>query len=215
MEYGKDGRSLNQMNHLKTSLVAALLLSVLSACYLPVRFDAEINLGRTGFYDIEFDGYLAKLPLTEDIGKGTLSEAEQEQKIGEVLSDLRRDASTQEAEYVKNGLFRLKWKKEGDMLKSKMVAFIRRNERIFSIKYLKDQGRMVLEGRKLSTKNAERVANSGLGTEGELRVRTDAKVLDHNATEVRDVPKDKRTKIYVWKIKSLIDPAPRLTAVLR
>lgn len=200
---------------LKTAFVTALLVPLLAACYLPVRFDAEIELGRTGFYQIEFDGYMAKLPLSEEIAAGALSPDEQERKIADAVADLIRDGATETAEYVKDGLFRLKWKRKGDILKDKMVVFMRRNERIFTIKYLKDAGRMVLEGRRLFGENAARVQAAGLDAVGELRVRTDARIIEHNATEVKDIKGEDRMKLYVWKVKSLSDPAPQLSAVLR
>lgn len=203
------------MKKIKTALMMVLLLPLLAACYMPVLFDAEVELGRTGFYSIEFDGYLAKIPLTKDITEGTFSPEEEKRKIGEILSDLNRDGATQLAEYMKNGLFHLKWKRKGDILNDKMVAFMRRNERMVSIKYLKSSGRMVLEGRRLTRENAAHVVSSGLGTKGELRVRTDAKIIDHNAAEVKDIAGEDRLKLYVWKITSLEDPAPYLSAVLR
>ena len=74
---------------------------------------------------------------------------------------------------------------------------------------------MVLEGRRLFGENAARVQAAGLDAMGELRVRTDARIIEHNATEVKDIKGEDRMKLYVWKVKSLSDPAPRLSAVLR
>ena len=35
----------------------------LGGCYMPIRFDAEIAIHRTGHYEMLFDGYLAKVEL--------------------------------------------------------------------------------------------------------------------------------------------------------
>ena len=203
------------LKQIKTALILALAVPLLVGCYLPVRFDAEIELGRTGFYDIEFDGYMAALPLYTDLQAGKLGEAEAAEKIANTVADFRNDTATQEAEYVRDGLFRVRWKRDGDLLKSKMVTFLRRNEKIFTLKYLKDQGRMVLEGVSITSENVRRIQDAGLDSQGQLRLRTDARVIDHNATAVKDVKGDNRTKVYIWDIKTLTDPSPYLAAVLR
>ena len=42
--------------------------------------------------------------------------------------------------------------------------------------------------------------------QGQLRVKTDLRVVDHNATTVIK----RKTPIYVWDIKSLLDPSPKI-----
>jgi len=47
---------------LKRRLLPALIVSLvlvvgLGGCYMPIRFDAEIAIHRTGHYEMLFDGY--------------------------------------------------------------------------------------------------------------------------------------------------------------
>ena len=40
-----------------------VLTALLAGCYLPIRFDAEIEVTRNGYYSVVFDGYLVSVPL--------------------------------------------------------------------------------------------------------------------------------------------------------
>ena len=45
-------------------LIAFLsIVSVVTGCYLPGSFDAEIELSRTGHYKMSFDGYIVEITL--------------------------------------------------------------------------------------------------------------------------------------------------------
>ena len=62
--------------------------------------------------------------------------------------------------------------------------------------------------------DATRLTEMGLGIDGELRAKTDDRVVKHNATKDSKIP-GSNEKIYVWKVKSLFDRAPELVMVLR
>ncbi len=98
------------------------------------------------------------------------------------------------------------------MLRSRMVAFIRRNEKIITLKYVRETGRITMRGADISPSNARRLADIGLNIVGELRLITEALVDSHNATAVTDGPDG--TKVYTWKIASIFDPVPRLEIIL-
>ena len=49
------------MNMAKTLILPVVLSALLSGCYIPIRFDAEIEIRRTGAYDFQFDGYMASV----------------------------------------------------------------------------------------------------------------------------------------------------------
>jgi len=191
----------------------ALLLAGLAGCYLPARFDAEIEIGKTGYYNVVFEGYLAEVNLYDAVHKNRISKAGEEQKVANLKADFMRDSATKEFEYFKMGHFKVKWEKEGDLLRSKMVSFVRRNENMFSISYNKEQALVTMRGTPISKLNAKRLTEAGLGMQGELRVKTDARVIKHNAGKVKDG--EGRQKIYIWTITSPYDPAPSLTFNLR
>lgn len=196
--------------------VAALALALLAAgCYLPVRFDAEVEVSRTGHYGIEFDGYIVDLPLYEGLFKEKVGGTEEAKKVETVKADFLRDRGTRDIQYHRRGIFRVKWQVQGDLLRTKMVTFIRRNAAMLTVSYADTTGLVSIYGASLTKENIERIAALGLGSEGQLRVYTDAKVVSHNATSVADNPKKgPNYKTYTWKVAGFENP-PKLTIALR
>ena len=91
-------------------------------------------------------------------------------------------------------------------MRARMVTFFRRNELIFLVKYVKETGLITVQAKPLGKTIAQRLADGGLTMQGQLRVKTDLRVVDHNATKVLK----RKTPIYVWDIKSLFDPTPKI-----
>ena len=202
------------MTPMKRLLTLALVL-LAAGCYLPVRFDAEIEVFRTGHYSIEFDGYVAELPLYEGLQKAKLGGPEEEKKIAAVTADFKRDKGTKDIQYHRKGIFRVKWQDQGDILKAKMVTFIRRNAAMLTVSYADPTGLVSIYATSLSKENIDRVAALGLGTEGQIRIHTDAKVVSHNATSVVDnAKKGPGFKTYTWKVAGFQN-APKMTIALR
>ena len=195
-------------------LITTLALVVtVGGCYVPVRYDAEIEISRTGFYRMIFDGYVARLPLYTALVKDELSPAEEREKVAQIQADLRRDSSVRQADYIRDGLFKVNWDKAGDIFGARMVTFIRRNEAILTLKYVKDTGLVTMRGADVSRDNALRLIDAGLNITGELRVITDAKVVRHNAAEVRE--RDDQRQMYIWTQRSALDAAPELEISVR
>lgn len=201
---------LKKLNYM---VLATLLLPILSGCYVPGSFDAEIEIGRTGFYKISFEGYMAETNLFNKVVRDKISPKEEMERVERLKSDLMRDSSTKLFEYFKKGHFRMKWEKQGDILKTKSVTFLRRNENLLSINYVKSKALVTLQGTPISNTNAQRMVDSGLGMQGSLKVTTDANVISHNAQKVKKG--EGRKKIYTWRITSPFDPAPKLSFNLR
>lgn len=198
----------------RLAAVAALAL-LAGGCYLPVRFDAEIEVTRSGHYGIEFDGYIVDLPLYEALFKQKVGGREEEKKVETVKTDFQRDRGTKDIQYHRRGIFRVKWQDQGDLTRAKMVTFIRRNAAMLTVSYADTTGLVSIYGASLTKENIERIAALSLGTEGELRVHTDAKVVAHNATAVADNPKKgPNFKTYTWKVAGFQNP-PKLTIALR
>ncbi|MFQ5617960.1 MAG: hypothetical protein ACE5FR_03225 [Rhodospirillales bacterium] len=192
-------------------VLAAFLAAVLGGCYLPLRFDAEVKITRGGYYEMDYDGYLVWVPLYEGLRSGKISPAKEKEKVAQLTSDLTRDTAITDTRYFKQGRFRLRWKKSGDLLRAKSVTFLRRNETFIGIKYVKTTGLITLRGAGIGKSALKRLAAMGLGTEGELRVKTDLPIVEHNATRVTGGVQ----KILTWKIRSLFDPPPKLVLELR
>jgi len=203
---GETAGSVKKTNPIKTLVSVALMAVAFGGCYLPVRFDAEIEISRGGHFKAEFDGYMASVPLYDGLRTGKIPPSKESKEIDKLKRDLVRDVSVTEFKYLEKGFFKVNWKRAGDLFRAKMVTFLRRNERIVSIKYLKDQRRIKIEGTIIGSSKARKLVDAGLNMEGQLRVRTDADVLEHNATKVQG----SGVKIYSWVITSIFDKPPRM-----
>ena len=181
------------MKGLRILALGAFLAAVLGGCYIPVRFDAEIELTRGGYYDMIFDGYMADVGLFDGINKGKISPAEERKKVESIKTDITRDKSAKEFAYVEQGHFKINWRKSGDLIRARMVVFLRRNEKFFTIKYVKTTGLVSMEGVALAPSNAKKLFDMGLNSQGQIRVKTDANVISHNATKIRDKNKAKKS----------------------
>jgi hypothetical protein len=183
-----------------------------AACYFPVRFDAEIEITRAGFYDMVFDGYLADVELFDDLKRNRIKPDGERARVATIDVDLARDGAVKERRYMGKGLFRVKWQRKGDLLGHKMVTFIRRNETMLSLKYVRDTGLITMEGTIIAEDRANQLAAIGLGMQGQLRVRTDARVVEQNA---KRVDRSGAMPVYVWEIEGLAGPVPKLVVQVR
>lgn len=190
------------------------LAFVLTGCYLPVRFDAEIEIDRAGFYSMIFDGYVAHLPLYGDLVAKKIDVLEERARVARLKTDLTRDSAVKEFEYVKKGIFKVHWDKKGDLTRHRMVTFVRRNAPILTLKYDKNKRLITLAaGGVMSPEVRQRILDSGLNMNGEVRVITDAKVDRHNATFTKNM-KDRPGKVmYVWRIESIVAEMPIMVIV--
>ena len=89
------------MKRLKILLFTALLIVPISGCYIPASFDAEIEVGRAGFYKITFEGYMAEMNLFNKVVKDHISPKEEAERVERLKNDLMRDSSTKLFEYFK------------------------------------------------------------------------------------------------------------------
>mgnify|MGYP007046948518 CR=1 FL=1 len=202
---------------LRSAALALAALLVLNGCYLPIYFDAEIELSRAGYFKMTFDGYLAKIELFDKIRKNQITPSEEKEDVEAVLTDFKRDSSTKVIEYMQKARFRVNWAREGDLTKVKTVTFYRRNENMLGISYNSQTGQIGISGRSLQRDIRQRLNDMGLAMRGELRVITDAQVLRHNATKVArsNSALGPNYKTYTWKIANIFAPTPSMSIALR
>ena len=194
-------------NPLRLLVVACVAIVALSSCYLPGSFDAEIELSRTGLYKMTFDGYIVDVQLYDDLRQNKLSKAQQDEKIAAVIADFKRDGDTKEVSYYGQGAFKVIWQTNGDITRTKNVTFFRRNENMLSILYDEKESTITLQTKYIKKQDADRILAMGLNVQGVLRVKTDARIIKHNAQRVT---KDGLTTIYGFRMTSLTDPSPRM-----
>ena len=198
-----------RMSALLRSLVIAIAAIVtLSSCYLPGSFDAEIELSRTGLYKMTFDGYIVDVQLYDDLRQNKLSKQQQDEKIANIIADFKRDGDTKEVSYFGQGAFKVIWQTSGDITRTSQVTFFRRNENMLSLLYNEKEGTISIAGKYIKKQDAERILQMGLNVQGVLRVKTDARIIAHNAQRVT---KDGLTTIYGFRLTSITDPSPRMT----
>ena len=194
-------------------MIALALTGGLGGCYVPVSFFSQVEISRTGHYAMGYDGYLVWAPLYDALRKGTLSPAEEEEKVAQITADLKRDTATKELTYMRRGRFKVDWRMSGDLFQAKMVTFVRQSNKIMTLKFIKDTGEVIPEGTSTARSRAKQLADAGLNIAGDLQVKTDARVVSHNATSV--TKNGARGQIYAWKIGSAFDPPPRLVIATR
>ena len=197
----------------KACALSAMAL-VVSSCYLPARFDTEIELDRQGYYDIKFDGYLADVGLFQGLREGTISEAEETEKIGVIERDFLRDSNTTAFEYFREGHFKLNWERKGDLIEARTVTFIRRNELILQLKYMEKSGHVVLEGKSITKENRQRLYDMGLDMKGQIRLKTDMPIKSDNATSKKKDSNTPRFTWLVWDIANIMSPRPRAVFII-
>lgn len=198
------------------TLLALALLTLVTGCYMPVRFDAEIDITRAGYYQFFFDGYLAKVELYQDLQDKKISRDEEVAAVQQIREDFERDSAVSDFKYYEKGHFRIQYKRSGDLLKAKTFTFFRRNEYILGIAYNKDTGQITMIGKSLARDVKDRLRAVGLDSSGELRVFSDGNVISHNATTVKPFPsKGAGYKLYTWKISNLLAPTPVLKIQVR
>jgi hypothetical protein len=205
---GAPSSEISTMKTMSAKLAVTMLLAaLLTGCYLPIKFDAEIENTRSGYYSILFDGYLVSIPLYVGLRDGSITPLEENEKVVNTLKDFTRDSAVKEVKYFKQGRFKVNWRRKGDLLRARMVTFLRRNELMITVKYVKETGLISVQTNPIARSTAQRLLDNGLTMQGQLRVKTDLRVANHNATRVV-----KRTPpIYVWDIKSILDSSPKIS----
>lgn len=212
---------ISSLIHMPTRLAKAPLALVafaflLGGCYLPARYDAEIEITREGYYSMIFDGYLVKLPFYDDLRKGGVTPSEEAEKIELYRRDLENDPAMTEVSYLRQGIYKVHWEREGDLTRDKYVAFLRRNENMLSIRFLRDDYTIRLAGSGLAEDRKQQIVDAGLDSVGEVRVITNAKVVADNATSTRDWPsRGPGFRMYTWELPTIFAPSPQLVISLR
>jgi len=203
---------MNMVNALKVPVVAVVLSAFLSSCYIPIRFDAEIEIHRTGAYDFKFDGYMASVELYKGLREGKIDAAAERKKIELIKTDFTRDTSVKEFKYFKQGHFKVNWHRNGDLIKTKSVSFFNStSEYIIGLRYNKKTRRITMSTKSVKKTAKKQLLDIGLNWTGKVRVFTDAKVVSHNATTVK---KNKRLggrfMTYTWDIKNIFTPTSNM-----
>lgn len=182
------------------------LALVLSSCYVPDKFKAELRLSKYGDWAMNFDGDLIYAPILHEYAAGNITPENEEEKNNNIYRDLVRDPAIKDLKRAGKGRFHVKYERMGRLGKVQLSALIRRDARMLALKSAED-GTIVVAGNAVKAGDAQRMTELGITMQGEFRITTDAKVLRHNATEVR--PFGDYT-VYIWKIENAFSQSPNL-----
>lgn len=191
---------------------AARILSVfaltvlLSSCYIPDKFKGELRLSRYGDWALNFEGDLIYAPILHDYAEGKITPENEKDRHDNIYKDLVRDIAVKDLKKVGKGRFHLKYERAGFLGKVQLTSLLRRDARLISLKSHED-GTIVIDANGVKASDAQRMAELGIGMEGEFRITTDANVIRHNATEVRLFG---QYRVYIWKIENPLSATPTL-----
>ncbi|AVM73619.1 hypothetical protein [Magnetospirillum gryphiswaldense] len=187
-------------------LTVALLALPLASCYIPDKFKGELRLSRYGDYALTYQGDLIYAPIMHDYAGGRITPENEQEKNDNIYKDLVRDPAIKDIQRVGKGRFRVKFERQGRLGKVQLSSFLRRDARLLSLKSNED-GSIIIDANGVKSGDAQRMAELGIGMEGEFRITTDANVVRHNATEVRPYG---QYKVYIWKIENALSATPTL-----
>jgi hypothetical protein len=152
--------------------------------------------------------------LFGQIARGSISKEDADRQVRQYFNFLKQDSNFKEVNSLGSGRYQVRYEREGQFAGNKQsFNFISRQGAMFRLRTTED-ARVVLAGSGQARIYADRFAEVGLKMQGLFRVVTDAEVVEHNATTVRQ----SRTPGFVqydWRIRSLKDPPPKLIAKLK
>lgn len=193
---------------LRRGAVLAMLL-LLSSCYIPDKFRAELRLSRYGDYSLSYKGDLLWAPILDDYRKGKVSPEDEAEKIENIRRDLSRDIAFRKIESRGRGRFGVVYERAGRLGRVQLTALIRRDARMIALRSLENGG-IIVAANSMKPSDAQILAELGLTMEGEFRITTDANVVENNATEVRQFG---TSRVYIWKIDNPLSAMPHLVMI--
>ena len=182
-----------------------LFLGILSACYFPSDYEADLTIEADGKYAFRYVGELSFLPLLQKLSGGELSRNEIRRQVEGARQDLARDKSFKEITFVQDAKFRVRYERQGDIFTEKSFNFVRFNARFFSIRRLND-GTVKIAGNRPPSSYVPQLNRLGLRPNGIFRVWTSADAVDNNAAAIEGDGK----KVYAWIISDMSQPSPFL-----
>ncbi|MDX2144217.1 MAG: hypothetical protein SFV19_12750 [Rhodospirillaceae bacterium] len=195
-------------------MAGLVAMAVLANCWLPEQFETEIRFTSTGAWGVTHIGTITYAPLFGQIVRGVIAKEDADRQVRQHLEFLKLDSNFKEVNSLGSGRFQVKYMREGQFAGAKQsFNFIARQGAMFRLRTTPD-ARVILAGSGQARIYADRFEEVGLKMQGLIRVVTDAEVIEHNATTVRQ----SRTPGFVqydWRVRSLRDKPPKLVAKLK
>lgn len=195
---------------IKWFALAVGALSLLTACLIPEKFEAKIDIKSDGTYSFIYDGTLALGAVLEAVEKGKL-DTKTETDLQKFTIELKKDPTFKKVEYIGKGRYKVLVEKQGKA--GEAYHFISRESKIVSITPQKD-GTVGISAMKLDKKLIDQLAALGSKIDGSLSVTLSSgvKVVSHNATSEPSL--FGMLGGYKWSIKSP-DQVPNMVVKIK
>jgi hypothetical protein len=187
-------------------LLLLLLLPLLSSCYLPNAFEAEIKLMKDGTFTLSFQGELIYYPLVYEIVAKNLPIEMQTEKMAVTERDLRRDTNFQEVRSLGRGRFKVRYKHTEKIEGTFLYTFVRRNAEIMAVK-LAPTGLLTVGARTLKPDDVRSARQIGITINGTLKVVSDLPIAESNAMETK---KEGLATAYLWRLTPETQKSPKI-----
>ena len=195
------------MRRTVAAVLGLAVVLVLSGCYLPDRFKLNMNIDKSGKYAFIYEGDLVAFNFLRKIGANEVRQDDPDE-IAVYVQDLKRDSGFSEVTYIGQARYKVKYKRQSNIVERGNFSFVRRNAPFMTIKRGED-GLVRIEGDKPNKQYRDELVAKGFDTRGVVRLWTNARVIDHNAQQVIQGNPTQ----YVWDIQSIQQPTPKLTLV--
>lgn len=186
------------------------MLPILTSCYVPDQFKAEIRIARNGDYSLDYNGVLTWAPLYMEIARGEVSGDAAQEKIEAIRRDIKRDTQFSNVRSIGRGQFAVQYRRTGNFVATPgMVTFVRRNAKIFNIDARAD-GTVTVYAETPNIDKARPMAEAGLLVRGTLRVISDMRVVDAGNPTSTHADKDSNWKVYDWILDGSAPVYPKI-----
>jgi hypothetical protein len=185
-------------------LLAAIIL--LSSCFYPEKFNATLNIDKSGSYNFVYDGTLVFLQFDSEKDEPLLTD-QNPQEIKKLAEELKKDPNFQEVKYTGKGRFKVLYRREGVITPNVKTQLLSESCRIISIRQIQP-GKVLIKGANLDEVDIEYLKKLNFRLQGKLIVTTNAEVIRHNAERSPWFPG--LSKTYEWQFSLSPFPEPWL-----
>lgn len=190
------------------TVMLLIVLSFITSCLFPEKFDIKININKNGSYSFVYDGILTYVIARAGAVEGKLT-AKDERDVKTLEREIKKDPGFKEVRYLGEGRFKVLYKRDGSV--NTPMYFLGVNDRIISI--VPKTGKQVeVAAMKVDNSTLKMLQDLKMKIDGHVEVTTNGKVLRHNA--LSEPWFWGFFGAYKWQIKSITDPAPFISIQL-
>ena len=192
-------------------MMANAVLLLASSCYVPAKFEADLNIDESGKFAFRYNGNLLAVTLLRKLSFGEVTKENLAENAAIYERDLARDSGFKKIKHLEGAMYGVEFDRQGDIVKERTFSFVRSNALFLGVKRRKD-GLIEVFGSRPPKNLVDALIDYGFDVRGVFRVWTNAKVVSHNAQQSRE---EGSPKVYQWRIQSMRDTPPSLILELK